>query len=142
MELKIIGSPGNQESLEWARSVRSSSREDTNSGWLHFKDAIPRTSFSKEVSENGCFFHAYTGSLDKVLIEATMLRVPVVTQNLQYVSIFGSWSNLVPIDLSAEYRAVRMLSREKLDAELSRRLQVAVAEHSLSRWILKLTALL
>ena len=85
--------------------------------------------------ENGCFFHAYIGSLDKTLIESTMCRVPVITINPEYLEIFGTWSNLDEITLVDEYTAMRKLTQVELKAELNRRVELAVQNHSLEHWI-------
>jgi hypothetical protein len=112
------------------------------SGWLHFKDAIPRDQFAIEIAKTGCFFHGYLGSLDKTLIESTMLRVPVVTLNPEYISIFGTWAKLPISDLKDEYQAFRSLTAEEINHELARRLDVALRDHSLQNWIEQLATLL
>ncbi len=142
MQLTLIGSSANAESRDWARSLRIDSESDVREGWLVFKDSIPRESFPREVSENGCFFHGYIGSLDKTLVESTMLRFPVVTINPEYIAIFGTWGNSNGISLASEYMALRSRSREELDAELERRLSIATTKHSLKHWVRELSFLL
>ena len=112
------------------------------SGWLHFKDAIPRDQFPIEIAKTGCFFHGYLGSLDKTLIESTMLRVPVVTINSEYTSIFGTWSKLPISDLIDEYQAFRNLTTGEINLELDRRLNLARRNHSLRNWIEQLATFL
>ena len=140
--LTLVGTPANAESKAWASRLISVSREDTQNGWLSFKAAIPREDFRREIQQNGCFFHGYTGSLDKTLVESTMLRVPVITINPEYVSIFGTWSNSQNFALVSEYFAMRALSVSELEAELDKRLAIARSEHSLSHWIDELASLL
>jgi glycosyltransferase involved in cell wall biosynthesis len=142
IELTIIGSPGNQESRNWAKDLIAKCKPRIESGWLHFKDAIPRDQFPIEIAENGCFFHGYLGSLDKTLIESTMLRVPVVTLNPEYISIFGTWAKLPISDLKDEYQAFRTLTAEEINRELARRLDLARRHHSLQNWIEQLATLL
>jgi len=142
IELTIIGSPANQESRNWARNLITTCKPRIGAGWLHFKDAIPREQFPIEIAKNGCFFHGYLGSLDKTLIESTMLRIPVVTLNPEYISIFGTWSKLPISDLKDEYLSFRTLAKEEVNHELSRRLDVAHRDHSLQNWIKQLAALL
>ena len=137
-----IGSPSNDESKKWAQSLRDSSQEEILDGWLQFKESLPRANLPAVLAENGCFFHAYTGSLDKTLIEATMLKVPVVTLNTEYISIFGSWSPSDKPNLESEYSALRLLAPGDVETELSRRLQIATDHHSFSGWIEKLTCVL
>jgi glycosyltransferase involved in cell wall biosynthesis len=142
IELTIVGSPANLESQGWAKEITSKSKPWIESGWLHFKDSIPREQFPIEMAKNGCFIHAYLGSLDKTLIESTMLRVPVVTLNPEYISIFGTWSRLPISDLKDEYLAFRNLTLDEINLELGRRMEVARHDHSLRNWIAQLTKLL
>ena len=142
IELTIIGSPGNQESRNWAKDLITNCKPRIESGWLHFKDAIPRDQFPIEIAKMGCFFHGYLGSLDKTLIESTMLRVPVVTINSEYTSIFGTWSKLPISDLIDEYQAFRNLTTGEINLELDRRLNLARRNHSLRNWIEQLATFL
>ena len=142
IELTIVGSPANLESQDWAKDLIFDSKPWIESGWLHFQDSIPREQFPIEMAKNGCFFHAYLGSLDKTLIESTMLRVPVVTLNPEYINIFGTWSKLPNSDLKDEYLAFRDLTPDEVNLELGRRLEVARHDHSLRNWIAQLAKLL
>jgi len=142
IELTIIGSTANKQSQNWANELILQSRQKVEMGWLSFKEAIPREEFPIEMAKNGCFFHCYLGSLDKTLIEATMLCVPVVTMNPEYIEIFGTWSNNTFSDLESEYRALRSLSEDEIRNELAKRLKIARERHSLLHWVDQLTALL
>ena len=142
VELTIVGSPANLESQDWAKALINDSKPWIESGWLHFKPSIPREQFPIEMAKNGCFIHSYIGSLDKTLIESTMLRVPVITLNPEYINVFGKWSKLPNSDLKGEYLAFRNLSPDQINLELGRRLNVARRDHSLRNWIAKLAQLL
>ncbi len=142
LQLTLIGSPANQESRLWARGLITETEMYVQDGWLTFKDSIPREYFRSEVSKNGCFFHGYVGSLDKTLVESTMLRVPVVTINPEYIAIFGTWGNSTEVSLSSEYKALTSKTRIELNAELDRRLSIVKTEHSLTNWVRKLSSLL
>lgn len=142
ISLTIIGSPANSESQSWADDLILRSQFEIQEGWISFKAAIPRENFPLEMEKNGCFFHGYLGSLDKTLIESTMLCVPVVTLNPEYLGIFGTWSKSSKSDLESEYMALRALSSDEIKAELEVRLKVACDHHSLEHWVLQLTDLL
>ena len=142
VQLTLIGSPANPESRLWARGLMIETEMDVQDGWLTFKDSIPREYFRSEVSKNGCFFHGYVGSLDKTLVESTMLRVPVVTINPEYIAIFGTWGNSIEVSLISEYRALRSKTLIELKAELDRRLSIVKTEHSLAHWVRELSSLL
>jgi glycosyltransferase involved in cell wall biosynthesis len=140
--LSIIGSPANSESRSWADDLILRSQLEIQEGWINFKDAISRENFPIEMERNGCFFHGYLGSLDKTLIEATMLCVPVVTLNPEYLDIFGTWSKTSKSDLESEYQALRALDPNEIKAELAVRLKIARDNHSLNHWVRQLTDLL
>lgn len=142
IQLTLIGSPANIESRDWARNLKLETESDVRDGWMVFKDSIARDFFPGEVSKNGCFIHGYIGSLDKTLVESTMLRVPVVTINPEYTAIFGTWGNANEISLTSEYLGLRSRSRIEVDTELERRLSIARTEHSLKHWVRELSFLL
>jgi glycosyltransferase involved in cell wall biosynthesis len=140
--LSIIGSPANSESRSWADNLILQSQIEIQEGWINFKAAIPRDNFPIEMAQNGCFLHGYLGSLDKTLIEATMLCVPVVTLNPEYIGIFGTWSKTSNPDLEIEYQALRALDPIEIKAELATRLKIARDNHSLNHWVSQLKDLL
>jgi glycosyltransferase involved in cell wall biosynthesis len=142
IELKLVGSPANEESKIWATGLAAKYRNETELGWLKFEGSISRALFPVKMAKSGCFFHAYIGSLDKTLLESTMLCVPVVTINPEYINIFGSWSNSEPISLISEYRALTSLNFADLDTELTRRHSLALRSHSLTNWVNQLAQLL
>jgi glycosyltransferase involved in cell wall biosynthesis len=142
LKLTIVGSPANEESQGWANELIAESKVRVSDDWLQFKGSIPRDQFPMEASKNGCFFHGYRGSLDKTLIESTMMCIPVATINLEYINIFGSWSTLEHPNLEDEYRALRNLPEDKIDQELQRRSELALNLHSLRNWIEQLSKLL
>jgi hypothetical protein len=115
---------------------------DISNHWLNFSRSIPRNQFPEKMAENGCFFHAYIGSLDKTLVESTMLGVPVVTINPEYISLFGRWASAGTTNLVEEYRALRSISFKEIEGELARRRMIAVTNHSLTNWTSQLAHLL
>jgi glycosyltransferase involved in cell wall biosynthesis len=142
VRLTLVGSSANLESEEWSRRIVLANQSKVLSGWLVFKESIPRESFRSEVSQNGCFFHGYIGSLDKTLIESTMLKVPVVTINPEYIAIFGSWGDSTGISLISEYKSLRSMNLSDVELELERRLAISLRDHSLTHWVKELTSVL
>jgi hypothetical protein len=139
ISLRIIGTPLNNESQLWAREIESSWGYAIRVGWLTFSPAVNRRDIPQIIKENGVFIHAFQGSLDKTLIESTLLGVPVITLNKEYIKIFGSWSpNNSEISLVEEYQFMRALKNKDLISELNRRRQLAVQEHSIVQWVDKL----
>lgn len=142
VKLTLIGSPANEESEIWAEALIAESKSDVQAGWLNFRTAIPRDAFGAEIALQGCFLHGYVGSLDKTLIESTMLGIPVVSINPEYLAIFGSWSETNEVNLVDEYLAMRRKTTMQLKSEVARRREIAQSQHSLNHWISELTSLL
>ncbi len=140
--LTIVGSPANQDSKVWAQNLIGEFSEKILQGWLNLSPSIPREQFPARMAQNGCFFHAYVGSLDKTLVESTMLQVPVVSINPEYVNVFGRWGSGVELSLENEYRALRKLDFQELEQELLRRYLIAEKNHSLQNWVDQLSQLL
>jgi hypothetical protein len=80
------------------------------------------------------FIHAFEGSLDKTLIEATLSGIPVITSNLEYSKDFGSWTGATTLNLVDEYLAITTLTDFEISRELERRYAVAASKHSLTQW--------
>lgn len=137
LNLDLIGD-ASRDSDEWIKKFKS----PDFSSWLKFKGSIPRQEVAKLLNSYDVFLHAYMGSIDKVLIEATLSGVPVVTSNPEYLNIFGSWEKPKFSSHMEEYRHLRRLSTEKLKSEVLRRKEIAVRDHSLEAWIDKLCSIL
>ncbi len=139
ISLRVVGSPLNTQSQLWSREIESSWRDAIRDGWLTFSHAVNRRDIPQIMKDHGVFIHAFQGSLDKTLIESTLLGVPVITLNKEYTKIFGSWSpNNSEISLAEEYQFMRALKNKDLISELNRRRQLAVQEHSIVQWVDKL----
>jgi hypothetical protein len=68
--------------------------------------------------------------------------MPVLTLNQEYRNIFGQWDKFANSSLEEEFLALNALSKEKVKSEISRRREIAVSQHSLSRWVTKISELL
>jgi glycosyltransferase involved in cell wall biosynthesis len=142
LTLNLVGSNANVESRAWAKKIVSDNQKEVDLKSLVFSKAIRRDHIPKVLSEHGCFIHAYVGSLDKTLIEATIVGIPVVTINPEYVQIFGKWSKGADLSLQSEYLGLTSLSLQELQVEIERRYIIAEKNHSLSNWILSLDSIL
>jgi glycosyltransferase involved in cell wall biosynthesis len=139
ISLKIIGTPENRESKLWADEIKTDWEGAVNAGWLTFAPAVVRKEIPQIMRENGVFIHAFLGSLDKTLIESTMLGVPVICSNKEYMDIFGSWSTSgSKSSLKVEYEALMKYSDAEVAIELNRRRECAIENHSIDQWINKL----
>ena len=142
ISLNIVGSPANQESKIWAENLMLANCHEVEEGWLKFSKSIERADVPATLARHGCFFHSYLGSLDKTLIESTMMRVPVITTNPEYIAIFGTWSSRVRPSLADEYRSLLKMSTNQINEKLRERRLIAIESHSLGNWTKQLSLLL
>ena len=96
----------------------------------------------KKLIGSDCFIHAYEGSLDKILVEATFVRRPVVTRNHGYLEEFGTWSDSIPSTLELELRSLLIRSDKEIAIEVNRRYEIATNNHDISSWVDKLNSIL
>lgn len=140
--LKLIGSPSTNSAKIEAQKLKAKYSFAVSEGWLQFIDSIPRSSVTAYLLDSDVFIHSYIGSLDKTLVEATMIGLPVVTINPEYISQFGSWSMAVPVTLVDEVEALLACAPKELTFELQRRREYSVLSHSLLHWTDELSRIL
>jgi glycosyltransferase involved in cell wall biosynthesis len=114
----------------------------SNLAWINFSDSVVRSELPSILDDAYAFIHNFQGSLDKTLIEATMHAVPVLTVNLEYLQIFGSWGDLKDLTLSSEFWALYNLPQVEIYSELQRRRELAIGAHSLDHWTRSLIQIL
>jgi glycosyltransferase involved in cell wall biosynthesis len=131
-----IGSASNSVNLKYEKKTRNYVRQN-KLDWVSFYPNKPRTEVPKMLKNSDAFLHAYNGSLDKTLIEATMFGLPVITTNQEYISEFGNWSENSKVDIEEELKIYVNLGNRELELEIERRRNVAIANHSLSKWVEK-----
>ena len=141
LKLTLVGNPSTEDSMESYERLRTKFRDDVTQGWLNFEKAVARDMIPELLGKNDLFIHAFEGSLDKVLIEATLALIPVATVNREYHRDFGSWGT-DPSDLSQELRKILVLDSTSLSEELFRRRETAIMSHSLDQWLIKLCDIL
>jgi hypothetical protein len=142
--LTIIGTPSKKSSLDYQNSLRNNYADLVNSGSLKFLPAIKRELLPTVLSEYDLFLHAYIGSLDKVILEATLVGVPVATLNQEYLTIFGTWSKIknTDVNLESEISSILKLSSSEIQIDLKNRSKIASNNHSIQQWINKVQHIL
>jgi hypothetical protein len=137
-----IGVPSNPEAERSAAELKLKFSAEIASGLIRFRPSMVRSEIPSVIREFNLFVHAFEGSLDKTLIEATMAGLPVATINLEYLKIFGSWNTQKEVDLESEILSIAQLSIHQLRDELIRRRIIAEDKHSLEKWLSKLELIL
>jgi len=133
-----IGNPTTPTSTVYALSIQTKYQKLLSNKKITIIPSIPRNEITNFMRMNDFFIHAYMGSLDKTLIEATLSGIPVLTLNPEYRVEFGTWSKINNPTLHDEFQALKNLSHDELQVELIKRRKHCESAHSLENWTRKL----
>jgi glycosyltransferase involved in cell wall biosynthesis len=144
--LDIFGKPSNSISEDYLSTLKASPQLRRIQDSISLHDSISRDSISKIANNFDVFLNLFSGSLDKALIEATLMGLPVVTWNSQYSIIFGTWSKNSTSEsitfLVEEFNALALMTPQERIDETSRRFTIALEFHSFDGWIKRLASIL
>ncbi len=144
--LDIFGRPTNRESEMYLSDIVSKQKLRKLDSSISFNGPIERSQIPAMVGKYNTFINLFSGSLDKTLIEATFMGLPVITWNREYCSQFGTWSNSSASEsldfIVKEFESINSLKESELQAEINRRLDLAVRSHSFEGWISRLVGVL
>lgn len=137
--LDIFGKPASLESESYFQDLQSSIKLNQA---IRIHGAIERKAIPEVTEAFGIFVNLFTGSLDKTLIENTLMGLPVVTWNQEFCSEFGTWSG-VQASKSLDFiiQEVFFLNSSDYDLiqqEVRRRLSIARKNHAFDGWIERL----
>jgi len=142
LTLHIIGSASNTDNLEYQRKVIQENLDNVVAGWLTFSPNILRKNIPETLMNYDIFIHAFQGSLDKTVVEATFLCLPVVTLNKEFINEFGSWNTSSGAkNLQDELASLLNSSPSLIESTIESRLKNAIEMHSLDRWIQKIISI-
>ncbi len=132
--LTLVGAPskGNEKYFDQVKSVTLSMHDEN---WLKFVGTVTRNELPDVLRSFDFFIHAFIGSLDKSILEATYAGVPVVTLNPEYLAIFGSWGKSHPVTLKDEINAVFSQKSETIQEILRERIETVESLHSRKHWL-------
>jgi glycosyltransferase involved in cell wall biosynthesis len=142
VSLTLFGDASGPESELYIEKILSESGNEAGHEWLYVLPSVPRNSIGELLEVFDVFIHAYLGSLDKTVLEATFVGIPVVTANPEYLSIFGSWNPLGFDSLENEILALRSFNQMEITGLLEARRKVADSNHGLSNWALQIAEIL
>jgi hypothetical protein len=139
-----IGSPTTKAAHAYFAHAKQEFALAIKEGWLKFQPSIRRSGVSKTLDNYDAFVHSYNGSLDKSIVEATFVGIPVLTTNPEYLAIFGSWSkqDLDSVTLENELEAVLNMPMNDITREVENRRIIAIQGHSLNNWALQISKIL
>jgi glycosyltransferase involved in cell wall biosynthesis len=142
--LTIIGDPSDTKSIRHKELLSAKYADHLNQGLITFMPSVQRVNVGKVLANFDLFVHAFRGSLDKTLLEATLVGLPVATLNSEYTSEFGNWcmDDANQDDLKKELLCLMKIPLKNQNDEILRRRNLVLENHTLSRWIEELTNIL
>ncbi len=102
--------------------------------WIHAQGSATRSELPLKYGNADVFIHAFRGSLDKVLVEAALSGLPVITENdefQKFFKIFGVRSTPISDQL------INLLSFDKstISEIVESNYQTALLKHEMAGWI-------
>lgn len=110
--------------------------------WIHSMPSVPRKDLPNELIKYDVFIHNFIGSLDKVLIENAILRMPIITSNLEFANSFELLSKTPSKKLKDQIIGYLELDFASINTVIEKNYQNALQNHNLLTWINKLTAVI
>lgn len=105
--------------------------------------SVSRSQLPNQLREADFFLHAFVGSLDKSVVEATFCKIPVISINPEYINEFGKWSTgTCSLTLNSELVAFLTMDEKKRNRIIDERCYIAREKHSFNSWILRLRKVL
>ena len=141
LTLYIIGSASSISSKKYEQEVKSQFVHSTTQGWLKFFPGVPREAIPYLLEKSHAFIHSCNAALDKVILEANLSNVPVITSNEEFIKSFGSWTentNVKSIDLLDELNAALNTPKSELEIIINQRYKETLANHELRGWTTRL----
>ena len=141
LTLDIIGSASSISSTKYEQEVKSQFVHSVTQGWLKFFPGVPREEIPYILEKSHPFIHSCNAALDKVILEANLSNVPVITSNEEFIKSFGSWTentNLIDINLLDELNAALKTPKLELEKIVNQRYQETLANHELKGWTTRL----
>jgi len=142
--LDIFGAPSSSKYHEYAIGLRSRFSSSLYSDWVKFKGPLARSEYKTLISEYDGFIHAFQGSLDKTLVEATLSKRIVVSTNQEYLRSFALEACAASTKTSLAQMLLDVLETKysKIETRINRNYLIAKNAHTFEVWIHKLNLIL
>ena len=134
--LTFVGEPSTSAAFLYIKNLRNRFANEIEDGRLIFLGNFPRTKLFNLLNKSDVFLHGFQGSLDKTVVEATLMGLPVITLNQEYLRQFGRWSLDDSKSINLRDELLAYLNLEPADIELicEEKRRIALAKHSLQNW--------
>jgi glycosyltransferase involved in cell wall biosynthesis len=135
VSLTFFGKSSTPHDVKYLLRIKEKFQEEINKGRVVFQGAISRESLPLELPRYGGFLHAFPGSLDKAILEATSIGIPVITLNSGFIQEFSSWGRADPnTTLEDEISAFLSMSPDSRGALMNYRVERVKSYHSIATW--------
>jgi glycosyltransferase involved in cell wall biosynthesis len=135
--LSLYGSPLRGESLVYIQQLQDKWLTH-NSTWLKFNDSIPRSDIPRILKEHDVFIHAFQGSLDKTLVEASLSGIGIVTTNKEFQQSFRYPEEQLDLSLQDLLIYYLSMSEQQRMTVMLKNQKIAAEEHSSTNWMWRL----
>lgn len=140
--LTFIGESRGLVSQNYIDKIRVDYCEEIESGKIIFVGKTARAELPSLLSLFDIFVHSFQGSLDKAILEATSIGLPVVTINREFIHEMDSWNSSTEINLDAELKSFLEKSPDQMKSMVDNRIVKISQNHSLDEWASKVSAIL
>lgn len=139
--ISFYGAPSSKNNYSYVENLKSKYSEEIRLGIINFYNPVIRERIPEVLSNYDIFVHSFQGSLDKVLIEATLTGIPLITNNLEYISQFEMWGDQT-IDLFEQLLCLTKANHSEIKKKVNWNHDIAMKSHTLNIWIDNLVAIL
>ena len=142
MTLTFIGESSTFHDSQFITFLKEKWKSAIEAGWLTFCDPVLRTELPSILTNFDVFVHGFIGSLDKALLEAVSLGLPVVSINSEYRAEFLFKDAEMQPTLETQLRdfRVRPSGLVRQDVEAGR--YIIEKKHSMLGWSSRLSLVL
>jgi glycosyltransferase involved in cell wall biosynthesis len=137
LTLHFYGTPSNGKSERYIKKILRENDNLLRTQRLKFFPSVPRSELSDLYKNYGIFVHAFSGSLDKTVIEATLSGLPVASINREFIEEFGAWGK-DGLSIENEIATILISERSFIYREVERRRVLAKKNHSLESWLVRM----
>jgi len=145
LTLDIYGAPSSEKSIYYFKSLLNKYQHELNSHWLRFPGPIKKDQLHSIANIHDGFLHAFQGSLDKAVLEATLAKRVVVSINHEYMKEFTikAFADENPEELlhSLLCQTLSMPS-SAISKVIQSNFEICQKNHTLKRWLAELCKVL
>jgi glycosyltransferase involved in cell wall biosynthesis len=138
LTLDIYGDPSSKKHLSYANTLKSLAAQDNYSSWLKFHGPVLRSNLRKIAASHDGFVHAFSGSLDKSVLEAIASKRLVVSTNSEYRNEFKVQEITLDSPVSqlvSEISAYLAMDESDINKEIEKQFDILNQRHSLEHWV-------